>query len=139
MTNDKKSMTSTGTTITTGAIGAILSVMVPAIFKDPNNAWRVVVYAAVPIVSIILTHGINWVICRHGLESPEDASKRAKCLRDLKTIETQLNSKPMTKGIRDMLLLEKEATIKLLISIGKESINSPPLISTEEPIAPEEK
>ncbi|HGM4726458.1 TPA: hypothetical protein ACKPZ3_003125 [Serratia marcescens] len=126
MSSDKKSMTPTGTTITTGAIGAILSVAVPAIFKDPDNPWRSVVYAVVPIASIILTHTINWVICRHGFESPEDASKRAKCLRDLKTIGKQLKSKPMTPALEEMLIAEKEKTVSLLISIGKKSIDAPP-------------
>ncbi|MBC3378473.1 hypothetical protein H8I69_04990 [Serratia fonticola] len=132
MSGESKSMSATGTTITTGAVGAMLSVTVPALITGPDDAWRTVAYAAVPIISAIITYLMNWVICRHGFESPADASKRAKCLRDLKTIDEQLQSPNASPAMKKILLKERDKTVTLLISIGKESIASPPTVSTDE-------
>lgn len=121
MSTESKSLTSTGATITTGGIGAILSVVVGAAFPDPNNLWRNVAYASVPIVAASLTYFMNWVISRHGLESPEDAGKRSKCMRDLKEIDKQLKFLDYSDEFKKSLIKEKERTVQILVNIGKDS------------------
>ncbi|EKK5198491.1 hypothetical protein SNN52_004144 [Cronobacter sakazakii] len=122
MNSQNKGLSTGKATLSTGGWGAILSVLVGAIFTDPKSVWTTVAYALVPGVAAILTYIMNWFISRHGLESPEDAAKRAKCKRDLAEIDNQLNSKHLTPEIEEKLMQSKARTIELLVSIGSDSI-----------------
>ncbi|MGP3593097.1 hypothetical protein [Vagococcus sp. WN89Y] len=121
MSTDSKPLSTGKAAIVTTGWGAILSVIAQAIFTDPNNPWRTVAFALVPGCSAVITYFMNWVISRHGLESPEDAAKRSKCKRDLKEIEKLLKGK-ITPQIKATLLKRKERTIEILVSIGSNSI-----------------
>lgn len=117
-----KPLSTTKATLSTSGWGAILSVLVGALFSDPHSPWRTFAYALVPGIAATLTYIMNWAISRHGLESPEDAAKRAKCKRDLKEIETQLSSPDLTPSLRKKLLQSKERTVEILVSIGSEKV-----------------
>lgn len=122
MSSQSKGLSTGKATLSTGGWGAILSVLVGALFTDPNSVWKTVAYALVPGVAAVLTYIMNWFISRHGLESPEDAAKRAKCKRDLTEIEKQLSSGYLTPEIETSLLQAKAKTIAILVSIGSDSI-----------------
>lgn len=122
MSSPSKSLSTGKSALSTGGWGAILSVIVPAIFPDSESVWRTVAYACVPGLAAILTYIMNWAISRHGLESPEDAAKRAKCKRDLKEIEAQLSSTNITPALEQKLLAAKERTVEILVGIGSSNL-----------------
>lgn len=122
MSSSSKTLSTGKTALSTGGWGAILSVAVPALFPDPNSVWHTVAYACVPGLAAFLTYLMNWAISRHGLESPEDAAKRAKCKRDLKEIEAQLQSPDLTPALKQKLLLAKEKTVEILVCIGSSNL-----------------
>lgn len=121
-----KPLSTTKTTLSTGGWGAILSVLVGAIFSDPTSPWRTFAYALVPGLAATLTYLMNWAISRHGLESPEDAAKRSKCKRDLKEIESHLAQTDLSPALRKKLIQSKERTIEILVSIGSNRILETP-------------
>lgn len=129
MSSASKTLSTGKSALSTGGWGAILSVVVPAIFPDSNSVWRTVAYACVPGLAAILTYVMNWAISRHGLESPEDAAKRAKCKRDLKEIEAQLSASNITPALEQKLLAAKERTVELLVSIGSNNLLEVPTIT----------
>lgn len=118
--SEQKPISVKKSTMSTGGCGALLSLLVGALFTDPNSHWRTLAYALVPGLAALLTYLMNWAIARHGLESPEDAAKRALYKRDLKEIEKQLSSENMTPGMKKKLLTSKDRTIGLLVSIGSD-------------------
>lgn len=122
MADESKALSAKTSTLSTGGCGAILSVLVSAVFTDPNDPWRQLAYAAVPFIAAIITYFMSWVVSRHGLESPEDASKRAKCYRDLKTIDKQLKFRDYSPEFRNKLIADRERTVSMLVNIGKESV-----------------
>lgn len=130
---DPKPISTTKSTLSTGGWGAILSLLVGAVFTDPKSHWSTVAYALVPFIAAVLTYIMNWAIARHGLESPEDAAKRAQCKRDLKEIERQLRSSHMTPSIKKTLMASKERTIGILVSIGSDKAT--PVDTTLSPAA----
>ncbi|EPY4496970.1 TPA: hypothetical protein ACTW3A_001586 [Klebsiella quasipneumoniae subsp. quasipneumoniae] len=122
MAEQTKSLSAKSSAVTTGGVGALLSVVVGALIPDPNDPWRSVAYAGVPIAAAAITYFMSWVISRHGLESPEDAMKRSKCLRDLKTIDKQLKFNEYSEDFRAQLIKDRERTVSILVNIGKDSV-----------------
>ncbi|HAT7684875.1 hypothetical protein KZ804_05575 [Enterobacter cloacae] len=124
MSTESKPLSTGKAAVATTGWGAILSLVAGAIFTDPNNPWRTVVFALIPGLAAVITYFMNWFISRHGLESPEDAAKRSKCKRDLAEIEKHLKGNISTT-LREKLLARKERTIEILVSIGSDNIISP--------------
>ncbi|ENO7474962.1 TPA: hypothetical protein F6W26_22945 [Citrobacter amalonaticus] len=125
MSDDKKSTSPVTSTLSTGGFGIILSGLVAFCVPDANSGLAKLLYLFIPLISAGLTYILCWVIARHGLESPEDAAKRKQCLRDLKTIDEQLASKHTTDEFRQKLLRSREATVEIMINIGKNSTANP--------------
>lgn len=123
MSIDSKPLSTGKAAVATTGWGAILSLVAGAIFTDPNNPWRTVVFALVPGLAAVITYFMNWFISRHGLESPEDAAKRSKCNRDLAEIDKHLKGS-ISSELREKLLARKERTIEILVSIGSDNIIS---------------
>lgn len=119
MSEDKKSPIATHTGLTTGGLGALLTTIVPALIPDKDSLWRPVLYAAAPILSAGIAYLVAWFVSRHGFESPAEASLRNSLERDLKSIDTQLNNKHMTKQLKDKLLIDREKTVLQIVNIGK--------------------
>ncbi|QSW37057.1 hypothetical protein KQ929_12145 [Leclercia pneumoniae] len=119
MSDDKKNLLSESKGLTTGGIGAVLTTIVPLIAPDPTSGWRPLLYALAPLVSAFLTYIMIWVINRHGLESPAEASLRNRLNRDLNLIDEQLKSSHLTDEFRNELIKDREKTIRSLVNIGK--------------------
>lgn len=130
MSTDSKPLSTGKAAVATSGVGAILSLVAGAIFTDPNNQWRTVVFALVPGTAIAITYFMNWLISRHGLETPEDAAKRSKCNRDLKEIEKHLKGN-ISAELEKKLIAKKERTIEILVSIGSDSILATPPVVKE--------
>ncbi|MBO8132474.1 hypothetical protein [Dickeya fangzhongdai] len=122
MSAPSKHLSTGQATTSTGGFGAVLSVLVGSIFPESSSEWRSFAYAVVPGIAAVITYLMSWVISRHGLESPEDAGKRAKCKRDLKEIDNLLKSGGLTPEIEEKLKKSKERTIEILVSIGTGSV-----------------
>lgn len=125
MSNDSKPLSTGKAAVATTGWGAILSLVAGAIFTDPQNPWRTVVFALVPGLAAVITYFMNWFISRHGLESPEDAAKRSKCKRDIAEIEKYLRG-DVSAELREKLEAKKERTIEILVSIGSDNIITAP-------------
>lgn len=121
MSDEKKSTSPVSSALSTGGIGIILSGLVSYYIPENKSDLAKLLYLFIPFVSAILTYLMCWVVARHGLESPEDAAKRAQCLRDLKTIDEQLAYPHNTKEFTQKLIAEREYTVGIMISIGKNS------------------
>ncbi|EHE9376048.1 TPA: hypothetical protein P7V13_002206 [Salmonella enterica] len=119
MSDDKKSILSTNSGLTTGGIGAVLTTLVPLIAPDSNSEWRPFLYALAPIVSAGLTYIMLYVINRHGLESPAEAAIRNRLERDLKGIDEQLKSQHLSEQFRAELIEDREKTVRKIVNIGK--------------------
>lgn len=120
MSEENKSFISSSKNVATaGGLGALLTTLVPAILPDVNDPWRPVLYALAPILSSVITYLLNWVINRHGLETPAEASLRNRYMRDLKSIDKQLLSEHLSEDFRQELLQDREATVRQLVNIGK--------------------
>lgn len=119
MSDDKKSILSTNSGLTTGGIGAVLTTLVPLISPDSNSEWRPFLYALAPIVSAGLTYIMLYVINRHGLESPAEAAIRNRLERDLKGIDEQLKSQHLSEQFRAELIEDREKTVRKIVNIGK--------------------
>lgn len=92
MNDDKKSILTNSSGITTGGLGAVLTTLVPLAAPETDSVWRPFLYALAPLISAFVTYFMVWVINRHGLESPAEASLRNRLERDLKGIDKQLES-----------------------------------------------
>lgn len=133
MSEDKKNLLSESKGLTTGGIGAVLTTIVPLIIADPTSTWRPVLYALAPLVSAFLTYIMIWVINRHGLESPAEASLRNRLTRDLDFINEQLSSTDLSEDFRKELIRDKEKTIRSIGNIGKSiSVTSAPVTSDDD-------
>ncbi|EBW6088144.1 hypothetical protein A4L73_25735 [Salmonella enterica subsp. enterica serovar Enteritidis] len=131
MSDDKQNLLNSNKGLTTGGIGAVLTTLVPLIAPDPNDQLRPFLYASAPLISAFITYLMVWVINRHGLESPAEASFRNSLQRDLKGIEKQLKSPHLTDDFRNELIRDKENTIRKLVNIGK-TISVSPVDSSPE-------
>lgn len=119
MSEEKKSFLTAKNGAATGGLGALLTTLVPAILPEANDPWRPVLYAFAPILSAILTYFLNWVINRHGLETPAEASLRNRYERDLRNIDKQLKSEHLSREFQSDLLRDREMTVRQLVNIGK--------------------
>lgn len=119
MSEEKKSFISGRNGAAAGGLGAVLTTLVPAILPDANDPWRPTLYALAPILSAFITYLLNWVINRHGLETPAEASARNRYQRDLKGIDQQLKSENISESFRSELLRDREITVRQLVNIGK--------------------
>lgn len=119
MSEEKKSFISGRNGAAAGGLGALLTTLVPAILPDANDPWRPTLYALAPILSALITYLLNWVINRHGLETPAEASLRNRYERDLKNIDKQLKSENLSEAFRAELLKDRETTVRQLVNIGK--------------------
>lgn len=119
MNEEKKSFISGRNGAAAGGLGAVLTTLVPAILPDANDPWRPTLYALAPILSAIITYLLNWVINRHGLETPAEASARNRYQRDLRSIDKQLKSENISESFRAELLKDREITVRQLVNIGK--------------------
>ncbi|QNE49256.1 hypothetical protein [Klebsiella michiganensis] len=119
MNDDKKSILTNSSGITTGGLGAVLTTLVPLAAPETDSVWRPFLYALAPLISAFVTYFMVWVINRHGLESPAEASLRNRLERDLKGIDKQLESQHITKKFREELILDREATVRKIVNIGK--------------------
>ncbi|WMY72753.1 hypothetical protein RHD99_14870 [Buttiauxella selenatireducens] len=121
MTEEKKSFLNGKSGAATGGLGALLTTLVPAILPDANDPWRPALYALAPLLSAIITYFANWVINRHGLETPAEAALRNRYERDLKNIDKQLDGPAdrISEDFRKELLKDREITIRQLVNIGK--------------------
>ncbi|QWU34877.1 hypothetical protein KQJ82_18995 [Serratia ureilytica] len=119
MSDKKQSVISGRNGAATGGLGAVLTTLVPAILPDANDPWRPTLYALAPIISAIITYLLNWVINRHGLETPAEASARNRYQRDLKSIDKQLKSEHISESFRSELMKDREITVRQLVNIGK--------------------
>ncbi|AUY66533.1 hypothetical protein BKY56_018065 [Klebsiella pneumoniae] len=119
--SDKKSTSQVSSTLSTGGIGIILSGLVTYFVPESKSGLAKLLYLFIPFVSAILTYLMAWVIARHGLESPEDAAKRANCLRDLATIDAELANSNNSDEFKKKLRKSREKTVEMMINIGKES------------------
>ncbi|MER1978330.1 hypothetical protein [Pseudocitrobacter faecalis] len=119
MSDDKKSIISNNSGLTTGGLGAVLTTLVPLIAPDINSEWRPFLYALAPLVSATLTYLMVYIINRHGLESPAEAALRNRLERDLKGIDEQLKSPHLSDGFRAELIADRESTVRKLVNIGK--------------------
>lgn len=124
MADEKKPTSQVSTTLSTGGIGIILSGLVTYFVPETNSGLAKLLYLFIPFVSAILTYLMCWVIARHGLESPEDAAKRANCLRDLATIDAQLADDNNSIEFKEKLRKSRELTVEIMINIGKESTST---------------
>ncbi|MCS5828245.1 hypothetical protein LNO09_09495 [Klebsiella variicola] len=121
MANDKKTTSQVSSTLSTGGIGIILSGLVTYFVPETKSGLAKLLYLFIPFVSAILTYLMAWVIARHGLESPEDAAKRANFLRDLATIDAELANDNNSEEFKEKLRKSREKTVEMMINIGKES------------------
>lgn len=119
MNDDKKSILTNSSGITTGGLGAVLTTLVPLAAPETDSVWRPFLYALAPLISAFVTYFMVWVINRHGLESPAEASLRNRLERDLKGIDKQLESRHITEKFREGLILDREATVRKIVNIGK--------------------
>ncbi|EMY3087149.1 hypothetical protein [Raoultella ornithinolytica] len=119
MNDDKKSILTNSSGITTGGLGAVLTTLVPLAAPETDSVWRPFLYALAPLISAFVTYFMVWVINRHGLESPAEASLRNRLERDLKGIDKQLESRHITEKFREELILDREATVRKIVNIGK--------------------
>ncbi|WP_406671515.1 hypothetical protein [Raoultella terrigena] len=119
MNDDKKSILTNSSGITTGGLGAVLTTLVPLAAPETDSVWRPFLYALAPLISAFVTYFMVWVINRHGLESPAEASLRNRLERDLKGIDKQLESQHITEKFREELILDREATVRKIVNIGK--------------------
>lgn len=119
MNEDKKSVLTNSSGITTGGLGAVLTTLVPLAAPETDSVWRPFLYALAPLISAFVTYFMVWVINRHGLESPAEASLRNRLERDLKGIDKQLESQHITEKFREELILDREATVRKIVNIGK--------------------
>lgn len=119
MNDDKKSILTNSSGITTGGLGAVLTTLVPLAAPETDSVWRPFLYALAPLISAFVTYFMVWVINRHGLESPAEASLRNRLERDLKGIDKQLESQHITEKFRQELILDREITVRKIVNIGK--------------------
>ncbi|HFN0468079.1 TPA: hypothetical protein ACHB00_000319 [Klebsiella pneumoniae] len=119
MNDDKKSILANSSGITTGGLGAVLTTLVPLAAPETDSVWRPFLYALAPLISAFVTYFMVWVINRHGLESPAEASLRNRLERDLKGIDKQLESQHITEKFRQELILDREVTVRKIVNIGK--------------------
>ena len=119
MNDDKKSILTNSSGITTGGLGAVLTTLVPLAAPETDSVWRPFLYALAPLISAFVTYFMVWVINRHGLESPAEASLRNRLERDLKGIDKQLESQHITEKFREELILDREDTVRKIVNIGK--------------------
>ncbi|HBW4601539.1 TPA: hypothetical protein ME601_004213 [Klebsiella pneumoniae] len=119
MNDDKKSILTNSSGITTGGLGAVLTTLVPLAAPETDSVWRPFLYALAPLISAFVTYFMVWVINRHGLESPAEASLRNRLERDLKGIDKQLESQHITEKFREELIIDREATVRKIVNIGK--------------------
>ncbi|MBC4390466.1 hypothetical protein H8M22_06080 [Klebsiella pneumoniae] len=119
MNDDKKSILTNSSGITTGGLGAVLTTLVPLAAPETDSVWRPFLYALAPLISAFVTYFMVWVINRHGLESQAEASLRNRLERDLKGIDKQLESRHITEKFREELILDREATVRKIVNIGK--------------------
>jgi len=119
MSDDKKSILTTNSGLTTGGLGAVLTTLVPLLAPDTNSEWRPFLYALAPLVSASLTYLMVYVINRHGLESPAEAALRNRLQRDLKEIEEQLKSPLLSEEFKVELIRDRECTVRQIVNIGK--------------------
>ncbi|MFW5407249.1 hypothetical protein B7L51_001285 [Pectobacterium brasiliense] len=119
MIEEKKPFLSAKNGAATGGLGALLTTLVPPLLPDADDPWRPALYALAPILSAIITYFMNWVINRHGLETPAEASLRNRSERDLKNIDKQLVSPHISPEFRVELLKDREKTVRQLVNIGK--------------------
>lgn len=119
MNDDKKSILTNSSGITTGGLGAVLTTLVPLAAPETDSVWRPFLYALAPLISAFVTYFMVWVINRHGLESPAEASLRNRLERDLKGIDKQLESQHITEKFRQELILDREVTVRKIVNIGK--------------------
>ncbi|HBR4257298.1 TPA: hypothetical protein L9U77_005065 [Klebsiella pneumoniae] len=119
MNDDKKSILTNSSGITTGGLGAVLTTLVPLAAPETDSVWRPFLYALAPLISAFVTYFMVWVINRHGLESPAEASLRNRLERDLKGIDKQLESQHITEKFRKELILDREVTVRKIVNIGK--------------------
>lgn len=119
MNDDKKSILTNSSGITTGGLGAVLTTLVPLAAPETDSVWRPFLYALAPLISAFVTYFMVWVINRHGLESPAEASLRNRLERDLKGIDKQLESQHITDKFRQELILDREVTVRKIVNIGK--------------------
>ncbi|EPR9646185.1 hypothetical protein L1C42_27615 [Klebsiella pneumoniae] len=119
MNDDKKSILTNSSGITTGGLGAVLTTLVPLAAPETDSVWRPFLYALAPLISAFVTYFMVWVINRHGLESPAEASLRNRLERDLKGIDKQLESQHITQKFREELILDRETTVRKIVNIGK--------------------
>lgn len=121
MSEEKKSFLTAKNGAATGGLGALLTTVVPVILPEATDPWRPVLYAFAPILSAFITYLANYVISRHGLETPAEASLRNRYERDLKNIDRQLDAPTdrLTPEFRAELLKDREATVRQLVNIGK--------------------
>ncbi|HBR5187812.1 hypothetical protein AAHU29_06145 [Klebsiella pneumoniae] len=119
MNDDKKSILTNSSGITTGGLGAVLTTLVPLAAPETDSVWRPFLYALAPLISAFVTYFMVWVINRHGLEFPAEASLRNRLERDLKGIDKQLESQHITEKFRQELILDREVTVRKIVNIGK--------------------
>ncbi|HGU6745221.1 TPA: hypothetical protein ACNAFN_002560, partial [Klebsiella quasipneumoniae] len=98
---------------------AVLTTLVPLAAPETDSVWRPFLYALAPLISAFVTYFMVWVINRHGLESPAEASLRNRLERDLKGIDKQLESQHITEKFRQELILDREVTVRKIVNIGK--------------------
>lgn len=125
MSEDRQPSGSKGSTLSTGGLGAVFAVAVAAYFPDSNTGLAKLAYTLIPFVAASIIYVMNWVISRHGFESPADASKRAKCKRDIKEINKQLKISHPPEFIEE-LKRDREKTTRILVNIGRESSSDQP-------------
>lgn len=118
MSSEKKPFGTIKNGMTTGGLGAFLSLFIPALVPDAESPWRTICYAAVPGISAAITYFMVWVTSRYGLETPAEASLRARCNRDLKNIDKQLASPHLSDSFKVTLISDREKIVRKLVNIG---------------------
>ena len=132
MPTEKKGTSPVTSTLSTGGLGAIFSGIVTIFWSVSHPDLSKALYLVIPIFSAGLTYIMNWVIARHGLESPEDAAKRAKCQRDIDVINKHLENDSYSSEFKAQLVREKEKTVLIMISIGKDASSNQRPLQTEQ-------